>query len=832
MREILNNIDVAKFEISDAIRYHIGGWILLDESKRHQLKVIADHQVNIPFEIEWKERPDIIEVLKGAIIPEKPGFSIYIENMQELADKYQSLEVCIADNNEQIIIFEKEIALLWDEYRYDVIIYNVEKVDLWRDQITIQGWGFEHDSENELNVQLVDDQGQILEFRNNQVLRLDVNKHYNLNTDIKIGFNISVKRENVKTGNLYVRFGSEEYHKDYIINMKAFDAEHSQYGRLKKALENKTANKEYIRKNGWKAFYQHIKCVMDPWYADYNMWVQEHSVSSKELRTQKKTKFDYEPIISIIIPLYNTPLNYLQDLMDSLVYQSYEKIEICLADGSTKPEVGEFIHKKYGKDARVRYEKLAENKGISENTNAALKMATGDYIMLSDHDDIVTRDAVYEIVKAINKNPETVDIVYTDEDKITMDGKNYFEPNMKPDFNRDLLRANNYICHIFAVRKSIMDEIEGFRSEYDGAQDYDLILRCCEKAQDIVHVPKVLYHWRSHPASTADNPASKMYAFEAGRKALQGHYDRVGVEATALITDVLGRYRTKYKIQGNPKISIIIPNKDHVDDLKKCLESIWTKTTYDNYEIIVVENNSTEPKTFQYYKEIEPQHDNLKVIVWKDIFNYAAINNYAVQSCTGEYLLFLNNDIEIITEDWLEEMLGYCQQPEVGAVGAKLYFPDDTVQHAGVIIGMGGVAGHIFSGTPRVEYGYQAKLISPQNLSAVTAACMMVKASVFEEVGGFDDKFKVAFNDIDLCMKIRAAGNLIVFTPYAELYHYESKSRGKEETQEQLQRFHNEVHLFEEKWSDILKNGDPYYSPNLSLEDGNCSLRWESKKYN
>lgn len=832
MTKVLSNIDIAKFEWNDCVQYQIRGWILLPEDKHSQVEVLADGKAKIPFHIEWHERPDIVDVIKDAEIPEKPGFSILIDEIQTWSRDYKYLQLCVVSEEGTEILFEKSIEQIVSEYRYDSIFYNVEKVDLWRDQVIIQGWCFEHENDEELNIELLDEQGHSLEYRNNPVLRLDVNQIHKLDTNIKIGYNISVKRESIKTAKLCVRFGTNEYHKDYVIDMKAFDAEHSKYGRLKMALSKREQNKAYIQEHGWRAFYQHMKCVIDPWYADYNMWIQEHSVSAKQLRVQKKVQFPCEPLISIIIPLYNTPLNYLRDLMDSLVHQSYEKIEVCLADGSTNPEVGAFIKRRYGKDKRIRYEKLAENKGISENTNAALKMATGDYIMLSDHDDIVTRDAVYEIVKAINQDPQSVDIVYTDEDKITMDGKNYFEPNMKPDYNRDLLRANNYICHIFVVRKKIIDEIGGFRSEYDGAQDYDLILRCCEKAQEIVHVPKVLYHWRSHPASTADNPASKMYAFEAGRKALQGHFDRMEIKATAQITDVLGRYRTKYEIDGSPKVSIIIPNKDHIEDLKKCLDSVWAKTTYPNYEVVVVENNSQEPETFQFYKEMEAAHENFKLLIWKDGFNYAAINNFAVSACTGEYLLFLNNDIEVISEEWIEEMLGYCQQPEVGAVGAKLYFPDDTVQHAGVIIGMGGVAGHIFSGTPGVEYGYQAKLISPQNLSAVTAACMMVKASVFAEVKGFDEAYRVAFNDIDLCMKIRSAGKLIVFTPYAELYHYESKSRGKEETQEQLQRFHGEVHLFEEKWSEILKNGDPYYSPNLSLKDGNCSLRWNSKKYN
>lgn len=401
--------------------------------------------------------------------------------------------------------------------------------------------------------------------------------------------------------------------------------------------------------------------------------------------------------------------------------------------------------------------------------------------MLSDHDDTLEPDALYEIVKAINDH-QGPEIVYTDEDKLSMDGEFYFEPHFKSDYNLFRLRDNNYICHIFAVKKALVDQVGGLRQEYDGSQDYDFILRCCEQAKQVIHIPRVLYHWRCHMNSVAANPESKTYAYEAGCRAIQEHYRRVGIEAEVEMTKHPGWYRSHVKIQGEPLVSILIPNKDHIDDLEKCLSSIYEKSTWKNYEILVVENNSEKPETFEYYKNLSWRYPKARVLTWKEGFNYAAINNFAAKDAKGSYLLFLNNDVEVITPGWIEEMLMICQQPDVAIVGAKLYYPDNLIQHAGVVLGMGGIAGHIMCQASCEDKGYFGRAVNVQEISAVTAACMLMKVEDFEAVGGFDEEFVVAFNDIDLCMKERAAGKKVVFTPYAELYHYESKSRGMEDT--------------------------------------------------
>ena len=437
---------------------------------------------------------------------------------------------------------------------------------------------------------------------------------------------------------------------------------------------------------------------------------------------------------------------------------------------------------------------------------------------------MLTEHALFECAAVINETPEA-DVIYSDEDKMSMDGHKFFQPHFKPDFNLDLLCTVNYICHLFVAKRELVEKVGMLRGEFDGAQDYDFIFRCTEEAEKICHIPKILYHWRCHEDSTAENPKSKQYAFDAGRRAIEAHYKRKGIRACVENGEFLGLYRTKYILDEKPLISIIIPNKDHIDDLDRCVQSILKKSAYPNYEFVIVENNSTEDETFAYYEKMQKECEKIHVCYYEGPFNYSKINNFGVQHAAGEYLLLLNNDTEMINEDCLEEMLGYCSRSDVGVVGARLYYEDNTIQHAGVVIGFGGIAGHCFVQQPRGSTGYCHRIICAQDYSAVTAACMMVKRSVFEEVGGLTEELAVAFNDIDFCMKVRQKGYLIVYNPYAELYHYESKSRGLEDTPEKLERFHNEIRIFETRWPDIMKNGDPYYNSNLSLETQDFSLK-------
>lgn len=559
----------------------------------------------------------------------------------------------------------------------------------------------------------------------------------------------------------------------------------------------------------------------------YQKWIVRHLPGPKELERQRREKFDFQPKISIVIPLYKTQEKYLRQLIETIKEQTYPNWELCLSDGSgANSPIAGLLESLAASDERIKVVSHEESLQISENTNAAIEIATGDYIAFADHDDELTPNALFECVKALNKNRD-VKVLYSDEDKMSMDGHKFFQPHFKPDYNPDLLCTVNYICHLFVVDRKVIEQVGTLRKEFDGAQDYDFIFRCIEAVspEEICHVPKILYHWRCHEESTAENPESKTYAFESGKRAIEEHYRRTGIDAEVYQGEFLGLYRTRFHRDHDPLISIIIPNKDHIDDLQKCMNSIYEKSDYHNYEFVIVENNSTEQETFAFYKKITSEHDNVKVVYYKGEFNYSKINNFGVSEANGEYLLLLNNDTEMINADCLTEMVHYCMREDVGIVGARLYYADDTIQHAGAVIGFGGMAGHTFIGKSRYDIGYFGRIVCAQDYSAVTAACLMTKRSVYEAVGGLDEKYQVAFNDIDYCLKVRKLGKLVVYNPYAELYHYESKSRGLEDTPEKVERFSGEVERLVTNWPEYFKKGDPYYNKNLTLDNSDFSLR-------
>ena len=581
----------------------------------------------------------------------------------------------------------------------------------------------------------------------------------------------------------------------------------------------------YLKHYGVKEFWVRLHERFEPEEVPYGPWYEQYIPTREELEKQRKKKWNYGPKISIIVPAYKTPEAFLRQLMDSLLAQTYANWELCIANASPEDASMEYVLKEYAKkDSRILWKKLEENKGIAENTNEAFAMATGEFAGLLDHDDLLAPNALYEVAKALETEPD-IDVLYTDEDKVRGDEVlEHFQPHLKPDFNIDLLRSNNYICHFFVVRKSLLEKTGGFRREYDGAQDYDFIFRCTQAAGKIHHIPEILYHWRTHQSSTADNPESKHYALEAGKRAIEENLRQNGLIGEVSHTKDYGFYRVKYPVQGEPLVSIIIPNKDAKEDLEKCIQSILEKSSYTNYEILIVENNSTGEEIFSYYKELS-ENSRIRLLRWKREFNYSAINNYGAKKAKGDYLLFLNNDTEVISPDWIEEMLGFCQRPDTGIVGARLYFGNNTVQHAGTVIGIGGIAGHMFTDMPRERSGYMHKAAIIQDLSAVTAACMMVKRQVFDEVQGFEEQLSVAFNDVDFCLRVREKQYLVVYDPYVELYHYESKSRGAEDSKEKVRRFQSEIEFMRCRWETLLKKGDPYYNKNLSLVKWNYSLK-------
>lgn len=576
-----------------------------------------------------------------------------------------------------------------------------------------------------------------------------------------------------------------------------------------------------LRRDGLKITWQKMRSIKK--FGKVNV----RQYSAHQLAEQRRHVFPRNILFSILVPLYNTPSVFLHDMIRSVQNQTYAGWELCLADGSDEAhaEVGQICREYAQQDSRIRYQKLEKNLGISGNTNACLAMAQGDYISLLDHDDVLHTAALYEVANAICT--QDADFIFTDEATFCKDPfKDAYNHHFKPDYAPDTLRGCNYICHFTTAQKALFDQVGGFRSEYDGSQDYDMILRLTEKAKTIVHIPKCLYFWRAHAQSVAQDISTKDYALAAAMRALHAHFQRIGLPCTVEKTRYPSFYRVRYDLPKQPLVSILIPNWEQLSTLQACLESIWEKTTYPNYEIIIIENNSTSEEIFRYYQEIQQSHANVQVITWPGKgFNYPLINNYGASFAKGAHLILLNNDTEIISPDWIQEMLMYSQRSDVGAVGAKLYYPDDTIQHGGVLLGLGGVAGHSFQGFPRQHPGYMRRLVIAQNMSAVTAACMMIRRDVWDQVQGLNKAFAVAFNDVDLCMRIRQQGYLIVWTPFAELYHHESKSRNADIIDASSERFQKEARLFQKLWAKELAAGDPYYNPNLTLRKSNFSPR-------
>ena len=556
----------------------------------------------------------------------------------------------------------------------------------------------------------------------------------------------------------------------------------------------------------------------------YKIWIAQNEPNDKELGKQRKTKFGYEPKISIVVPMHNTNEQFFLDLLNSLLNQTYKNWELCLADGSEKQN--ENIYAVCMANSKnVKYKFLEENNGISENTNEAIKMADGDFIAFVDHDDVLPIFSLYEVVKTINENPE-VEFIYSDEDKLD-ENDNRFAPYFKPDFSPETIECHNYITHLVVVKKELLQKVGMLDSRFDGAQDFDFVLRATENTKNIVHIPKILYHWRAHRNSTANDVYSKTYAYEAGAYVIAEHlrrtekYGVVGVPG-----EVPGMYQVKFAFEGTPKVCIVIPNCDHYKVLKKCLKSILTLTTYENYEVLIVENNSKEKSTFNYYKKIQ-KNPKIRVITCPiNEFNYSKIINFGVKNTDAEYILQLNNDTKLLTPDWLENFIGYAQNKEIGAIGARLYYPDKSIQHAGIAYGIDGKAGNLLVNLPYGVHGYFGREAMVANVSAVTGACLFARREIYEEVGFMDDElFKVSFNDVDFCLKILEKGYRLVYNPYVELIHYESKSRGYEDTPEKLARFETESKNFQSKWSKLLETPDPYYNVNFSRKDCNFTIK-------
>lgn len=701
------------------------------------------------------------------------------------------------------------------KYCWDELIYK-EK------QIVGRGWAAPDKLGDTLVCNLLAGDKTPMDVEINYAGRADVIKAvYGEDGTYKYGFSFVYPISKIE--NCILQVASLEHPEDKLeieVDVKhayiKYCVNHSPIGKIKffLELENK---KDYFRLQKYSSLEGEAQ--------KYAIWYDEQQPDKKELKRQSKERFAYAPMISLIVPVYKPELYQLDALVQSVLNQSYSNWQLCLANGSGMEKELERALKRYAnQDTRIKTARLKENRGISGNTNVALKMADGEWIALADQDDLLSPEALYQLVAAMNEHPNA-EVLYSDEDKVDDETGFHCEPHFKPDYNRTLLTSNNYICHLFAVKRSIANEIGGFRKEFDGSQDYDFVLRCIEHSNgEVIHIPKMLYSWRIHRNSTAADPSTKLYAFEAGRDAVADYYRRNNISAEVKMSSPLGWYETRFILKNTPLVSILIPNKDHGEDLTRCINSILEKATYQNYEIIIIENNSEKEETFQIYETLKAKDARIQVVTWDSGFNYAAINNFGAGFAKGEYLLLLNNDTELISPDLFESMLGYCMQEKTAVVGAKLYYPDNTVQHAGVVVGVEGVAYHLFLGSVGNDPGYMGRLISSQNMSAVTGACMMVKKTVFDAVGGMSEEFVVAYNDVDLCLKIQKAGYDVVYDAFAKMYHYESQTRGYEESEEQKARLESEAQLLRSHWPERMGR-DPYYNEHLGIKNGYYKLR-------
>ncbi|MBO0473555.1 glycosyltransferase family 2 protein [Enterococcus ureasiticus] len=693
--------------------------------------------------------------------------------------------------------------------------------------LTITGWALNINSKSSPVIS-INNQEQVLSFDIKRVLREDVNQIYEVNPDVLAGFEL--KLEGIQKKNkLEVRFVSEDLESsktEWIDLAKKHPLIPGTEDKMARLMIKVHKGISYLKRNGIKSTIQRVKIEKIRNQSSYPTWLERNEHFDFEQIKAEISSFNYQPKISIAMPVYNVEEKWLRRCIDSILIQDYSNWELCMADdASTDPKVKELLTDYSNSDERIKVVFRPENGHISEATNSALALATGEFVALLDNDDELPRIAFYEVVKALNENPE-LDLLYSDEDKIDMEG-NRSDPSFKPDWSPDLLLGTNYISHLGVYRRTILEEIGGFRKGYEGSQDYDLVLRFTEKttSERIKHIPKVLYHWRMLPTSTAVDQSSKGYAFEAGLRAVQDALVRRGIKGHATHGRANGLYDVYYDIESEELVSIIIPTKNGYKDVKRCVSSIIEKTTYKNYEIIIADNGSTDEKMKELYDSFEQQlGTRFRVVVIDIPFNFSKINNIAAKDTNGKYLLFLNNDTEVINADWLKLMVSFAQQERIGCVGAKLLYPNNTIQHAGVILGLGGIAGHGHYGYPHGDLGYFGKLALNVDYLAVTAACLLMKKQDFDAVSGFDEDFTVAFNDVDLCLKVKELGRDNVWLHEAELYHFESQTRGYDDKGKKKKRFEKEKAMMEHKWSTLIED-DPFYNPNLTREIPNFSYR-------
>ena len=801
--ELIFNIDRA--EVSDDKKpcFYYDGWISGSSGEVTDIRVFGDVENEIPVILKFIGRPDLKKAFKRRYIQENAGFSVCINDIDEIASKYSKIGLYAFAGGQKKLLAETDSNDIKASIALKNIKYCVDYVEVKRNQIIIVGWAMDTAGEKNPDISLYDQEGNLVRIKTRFLSRPDVNKIYDIDTEDfpYIGFMVKADRSDFSGTAVTLRFSVNDMPPvEHMLDLKEFSPE----ARVKKFNEDPRMKRKFVKKYGRDVLERYIKCLgSEEDYSEYMMWQLLCGCTKKELQIQSKQRFEIMPLISIVIPLYNTPLNFLDQVIGSVQTQSYGNFELCLADGSSDESVGERVAYLAKKDRRIKYQKLEQNTGISGNTNGALKMACGDYIVFADHDDVLAPNALYEIVSLINETKGSAELIYSAEDKITMDGEVCFDPIFKQKFNPDFLRCNNYMCHIVAIKRCLFERTGFLDPEYDGAQDHEYMLRCIENTNSVYYIPKVLYHWRAHKGSTASDGSSghlaKSYAYKAGEKAVRDHYKRMGIDAAVSCADVLGIYRAKLKVQGEPKVSVIIPNKDNFDILKKEVRAMLSCEEYKNLEILIIDNKSESDN--MEYNELVAVDGRIKIINTDGGYNKSELIALGLKEAEGDYVILSDGYIEMSSKNWIQEMLGYCQREDVGAVGAKIRNIDGTTKHLGIVMGTSGLPEYAeVIEDKRYPFHYIVR-----DVYAVSGSCIMVKREALNKIEALDTRFTDIMFSSDLCMQLRNAGYTIVFDPYAQA-DYLKKGKDKER-KEQRQR---EEEYFANKWKEESDKGDPY----------------------
>ena len=835
MMKFKSYIDYILYKVHEENSYIlVSGWAFEGNDINIEYKVWIDGKWIVPDVIRVK-RPDVSATYSDGSLYENCGFAMKITMDKKWNAKKVRVIANVGEKNYRVLSLNKRNLLKYkDENSFfhsigEIIPVSVEsglQFDVRKKmhekvEYEIAGWAFKlGETSAGIEYLVKDDQSDFVEIElQNRELSSFVKNRFFGKVSSESEFTIKFGGNTIETYTLIITDGESTVKKK--INYKELYKTRKRKYRvilLKTAIRNLNASGvKRVIKGGFKMIFYPLYGFDAIYGISYGGWLKKHKAKKRELREQRSHTFQYTPKISILVPTYNTPINYLKEMVESVLNQTYSNWELCIADGSGGNKALEAVLKEYCRvDHRINFEILDSNRGIAGNTNEALNIASGEYVALLDHDDLLASDALFEVVKSLQE--KRYDVIYTDEDKVSDDLKMYYNPYFKPDWSPDTLYSQNYISHLFVVKKKIIDEVGGFRSQYDGSQDYDIILRCTEKARSVHHIAKILYHWRVHPNSVAQNPKNKAYCYEVAKKAIESHYQSVGIKASVELMASLGYYRTIYETPGNPLVSIVLSNQDGLESLKKCIESLYEINAYKNIEIVVVENNSKKKETFDYYRLLNEKYNNLRIVTWEGMSNFSVTSNYGVSHAKGDFILFLNHKMKLIEPKSITQLLGCSMRKEVGIAGSKLLDEDDMICHAGIIIGLNGFAECISFNAKKNLLRYKGKESTNNNYSAVTGVGMMIKRSVFGEVGGFTEDYKVGLGDIDLCLKVRTTGRNIVFNANAVWYSYGFSFEGYGDAPESIEDFKKDVELFKERWQNILQEGDPYYNKNFRTD--------------